>query len=198
MIYIYGNDLNLIDRYNNSLRNFNYKIIDNTQFSLVKSEDIMIISNINFEKESNLEIIENLNQEGVRIIILDPVPTFEKGRSFISMGIKAYANMMINDIHLKDVIDSVKDGNIWLYPEFINETVQRMRYETNPNAIDEKLKLLSNREKEVAILVLKKLSYLEISEQLNITIRTVKAHTKSIYEKFNVSNRLAFLLLFNR
>lgn len=57
MIYIYGNDLNLIDRYNNSLRNFNYKIIDNTQFSLVKSEDIMIISNINFEKESNLEII---------------------------------------------------------------------------------------------------------------------------------------------
>ena len=72
-----------------------------------------------------------------------------------------------------------------------------MRFEANPNSIDEKLKLLSNREKEVAELVLKKLSYLEISEQLNITIRTVKAHTKNIYEKFNVSNRLAFLLLFN-
>ena len=38
---------------------------------------------------------------------------------------------------------------------------------------------------------------LKLSEQLNITTRTVKAHTKSIYEKFNVSNRLAFLLLFN-
>jgi DNA-binding CsgD family transcriptional regulator len=72
-----------------------------------------------------------------------------------------------------------------------------MRFEANPSSIDEKLKLLSNREKEVALLVLQKLSYFEISEQLNITIRTVKAHTKSIYEKFNVSNRLAFLLLFN-
>lgn len=159
MIYIYGNDLNLIDRYNNSLRNFNYKIIDNTQFSLVKSEDIMIISNINFEKESNLEIIENLNQEGVRIIILDPVPTFEKGRSFISMGIKAYANMMINDIHLKDVIDSVKDGNIWLYPEFINTLVSNMSLPKKIKNADQILNILTDREKEVALLVLEKLPY---------------------------------------
>lgn len=197
MIYIYGNDLNLIDRYNNSLKNFNYKIIDNTQFSLVKSEDIMIISNINFEKESNLEIIENLNQEGVRIIILDPVPTFEKGRSFISMGIKAYANMMINDIHLKDVIDSVKDGNIWLYPEFINTLVSNMSLPKKIKNTDQILNILTDREKEVALLVLEKLPYLVISEKLNISIRTVKAHTKNIYEKFNVSNRLAFILRFS-
>ncbi|WP_151029434.1 LuxR C-terminal-related transcriptional regulator [Aliarcobacter cibarius] len=36
-----------------------------------------------------------------------------------------------------------------------------------------------------------------MSKQLNISIRTVKAHTKSIYEKFNVINRLAFILKFS-
>jgi DNA-binding NarL/FixJ family response regulator len=197
MIYIYGNDLNLIDRYNNSLKNYDYKIIDNSQFSLIKSGDTMIISNINFEKESNLKLIDDVNQKDVNIIILDPVPTFEKGRNFISMGIKAYANMMINDIHLKDVIDSVKAGNIWLYPEFINILVSNMTLPKELKNVDERLEILTDREKEVALLVLEKLPYSFISEKLNISIRTVKAHTKSIYEKFNVSNRLAFILKFS-
>lgn len=131
------------------------------------------------------------------LIILDPTPTYEKGKKLISLGIKAYGNLMMNDIHLKEAINSVNDGNIWLYPEFINETVQRMRFEANPNTIESKLNVLSSREKEVALLVLEKLSYIEISEKLDITLRTVKAHTKNIYSKFNVNNRLAFILLFN-
>ena len=63
--------------------------------------------------------------------------------------------------------------------------------------IDKEFEVLTQKEKEVAFLVLKKISYLDISKQLNISIRTVKAHTKSIYEKFNVINRLAFILKFS-
>ena len=62
---------------------------------------------------------------------------------------------------------------------------------------DQILNILTDREKEVALLVLEKLPYSVISEKLNISIRTVKAHTKNIYEKFNVSNRLAFILRFS-
>ena len=197
-IIVYSKDLNLIDRYNKLLDSYSFTVINQYEnlYLEAKKESVIIIMNIE-ECEDDFTLLSSLIEQNAYLMILDSTPNYETGKQLIFLGIKCYGNLMMDDIHLKEAINSVSDGNIWLYPEFINETVQRMRFEANPNFIDEKLKLLSNREKEVAELVLKKLSYLEISEQLNITIRTVKAHTKNIYEKFNVSNRLAFLLLFN-
>ena len=198
-IVVYCKDLNLIDRYKNSLLNYDFNIVEsfNELFIEAKKERILIIMNINECEDELSSCITPLVDLDSHLIILDPTPSYEKGKKLISLGIKAYGNLMMNDIHLKEAINSVNDGNIWLYPEFINETVQRMRFETNPNTIESKLSVLSSREKEVALLVLEKLSYIEISEKLDITLRTVKAHTKSIYSKFNVNNRLAFILLFN-
>lgn len=198
-IVVYCKDLNLIDRYKNSLLNYDFNIVEsfNELFIEAKKERILIIMNINECEDELSSCITPLVDLDSHLIILDPTPNYEKGKKLISLGIKAYGNLMMNDIHLKEAINSVNDGNIWLYPEFINETVQRMRFETNPNTIESKLSVLSSREKEVALLVLEKLSYIEISEKLDITLRTVKAHTKSIYSKFNVNNRLAFILLFN-
>lgn len=198
-IVVYCKDLNLIDRYNNSLVDYDFIIVDsfNDLFIEAKKERILIIMNINECEDDLSSCITPLVDLDSYLIILDPTPNYEKGKKLISLGIRAYGNLMMNDIHLKEAINSVNDGNIWLYPEFINETVQRMRFEANPNTIESKLNVLSSREKEVALLVLKKLSYIEISEKLDITLRTVKAHTKSIYSKFNVNNRLSFILLFN-
>lgn len=198
-IVVYCKDLNLIDRYKNSLLNYDFNIVEsfNELFIEAKKERTLIIMNINECEDELSSCITPLVDLDSHLIILDPTPSYEKGKKLISLGIKAYGNLMMNDIHLKEAINSVNDGNIWLYPEFINETVQRMRFEANPNTIESKLSVLSSREKEVALLVLEKLSYIEISEKLDITLRTVKAHTKSIYSKFNVNNRLAFILLFN-
>lgn len=198
-IVVYCKDLNLIDRYKNSLLNYDFNIVEsfNELFIEAKKERTLIIMNINECEDELSSCITPLVDLDSHLIILDPTPSYEKGKKLISLGIKAYGNLMMNDVHLKEAINSVNDGNIWLYPEFINETVQRMRFETNPNTIESKLSVLSSREKEVALLVLQKLSYIEISEKLDITLRTVKAHTKSIYSKFNVNNRLAFILLFN-
>lgn len=198
-IIVYCKDLNLIDRYKNLLSNYNFSVVNfyNELYLEAKKEMLVILMNIDeceVDIDSCLSPLVELNSY---LIILDSTPNYEKGKKLISLGVKAYGNLMMDDIHLKEAINSVMDGNIWLYPEFINETVQRMRFEANPYTIGLKLNILSTREKEVAQLVLKKLSYIEISEQLNITLRTVKAHTKNIYDKFNVSNRLAFLLLFN-
>jgi DNA-binding NarL/FixJ family response regulator len=198
-IIVYCNDLNLIDRYKTSLFEYNFIIVNSYDelFLEAKKETIVIIMNIEECGDDSLSFINPLIELDSYLMILDPTPTYEKGKKLISLGIKSYGNLMINDVHLKDAIASVIDGNIWLYPEFINETVQRMRFEANPDTIKSKLNILSIREKEVALLVLDKLSYIEISEVLDITLRTVKAHTKNIYSKFNVTNRLSFILLFN-
>ena len=54
---------------------------------------------------------------------------------------------------------------------------------------------LSSREREVANLIYQGLTNNEISEKTGITLRTVKAHTTSIYSKLNVKDRIGLVLL---
>lgn len=48
---------------------------------------------------------------------------------------------------------------------------------------------LSNREKEVADLLIKGLSNMEISDQLFISVNTVKTHSRNVYQKTETANR---------
>ena len=50
--------------------------------------------------------------------------------------------------------------------------------------------LLTEREKDVLLLLSQGLTNKEISDRLHISIHTTKAHLESIYLKFNVQNRL--------
>ena len=53
---------------------------------------------------------------------------------------------------------------------------------------------LTNREIEVAKLILKGLSNFAISNELSITLSTTKAHVSSIIRKLNVKNRTQAVL----
>jgi len=198
---IYGNNLEQIKRHSRTLEKYNFKVVKSIDDILknILDNEIVILSNIDFEAKESLDLITNLEKMNTKIIVLDPTPSYEKGKKLVAMGIKAYANFMINDVHMSDVIQTVKEGNVWLYPEFINQLVSNILPENNITNLSSKdLDILTQREKEVALLVLEKLPYSDISEKLDISLRTVKAHTKNIYEKFNVSNRLGFLLKFNK
>lgn len=54
--------------------------------------------------------------------------------------------------------------------------------------------VLSKREKEVALLVLKGKSNKEICDDLCIVIQTVKFHISKLYKKAGVKNRSQFLI----
>ena len=207
---LYGNNLILTSRCEKSLNKYDYKIIDTIDEVIndVSSNEIVIISNINIDEKKNTDFLVKLVENEAKIVFLDPTPSYEKGKKLVALGIKAYANFMINDVHLNDVIKNVLANNVWLYPEFINTLVLNMATPNQENEQEngqykdnkqfEQLDILTSREKEVALLVLDKLPYSEISDKLDISIRTVKAHTKHIFEKFNVKNRLRFILKFHK
>ena len=198
-VIVFSTNINLIDRYNGFLSDNNYNIITdyNELIICAQKESVVILMSIEECKIDTEHFLNTLIEFNSYIMILDSVPNYDRGKQLISLGIKGYGNLMMNDEHLKEAINTIIDGNIWLYPEFINETVKRMNYKVNPENIEGKFDILSDREKEVAFLVIERLTYNEIATILNITLRTVKAHTQHIYEKFKVPNRLSFLLLFN-
>lgn len=58
------------------------------------------------------------------------------------------------------------------------------------------LSALSQREKEIFEVLLKGLSYKEIADQHFISVNTVKTHTKNIYLKLGIKNRIELLTVF--
>ncbi len=56
---------------------------------------------------------------------------------------------------------------------------------------------LTNRETEVALLLVKGSTYKQVSEQLFISLPTVKTHVSNIYKKCKINNKTELMLLLN-
>jgi DNA-binding NarL/FixJ family response regulator len=64
--------------------------------------------------------------------------------------------------------------------------------------VEQHLKLLTKREKQVALEAAKGLSNKEIARILKITERTVKAHLSSSFERLGAKDRLHLALMLNK
>lgn len=140
--------------------------------------------------------IKNLREYNkfVKIFILTQKPSFTEGRELLDMQIQGYANAYMQEVHFKDAVFAIKNGDIWLYPEFIQSMIKIMT-QTNPAKEINKLQELSTREKEIANLIGQGLTNQEIAQLCGITPRTVKAHTSAIYSKLGVKDRISLVLL---
>lgn len=147
--------------------------------------DEIIITNYTYiAKFKNLQQIFAKN----KFLVLDSVPSLNKAKLLYRLGAKGYGNIYMKKEYFNSAIEAIKENNFWLTPTLIEGLFDR---KTN-----EKFDNLTKREKEIANLLLDGMSYNEISEKLNITLRTVKAHTQNIYKKLNVKNRLQFMLVY--
>ena len=132
----------------------------------------------------------------VHVVIFSAMPTYEEGSKWLAWGIKAYGNVHMAPIHLHEIYHSVSEGNIWLYPEFIQTMIRTFSTQkTMSPASHPLLKRLTQKEQEVALLLKKGLSNKEIALHVGITERTVKAHLSSIFEKTGAKDRLALALI---
>ena len=130
----------------------------------------------------------------LKIFYLEDIPTFQKGKKILSLGVFGYANCRLSKVHLNQAIEFIISGNIWLYPKFMSELIQNFTSFSN-NYSQDILSPLTNKEREIAILVSKGLTNKEIAKTTNIAESTVKVHLKSIYNKLNVTDRLSLALL---
>lgn len=133
--------------------------------------------------------------QDANILLLSDVPKFQEGIVFLRMGVKGYGNSYLNSAHLMHAMDVVSDGNVWLYPRFLDILIKETYLPQNEKKEDPRLSLLSKREMEVATYVAQGLNNNEIAERAQITNRTVKAHITSIFEKLQITDRLSLALI---
>jgi len=131
-----------------------------------------------------------------KTIVLESVPAIQTGKMLISHGVKAYGNINIHNIHYNQMIETVSNNKIWTYPELTASlTKNSMKLPLTKDAKKLINLKLTPKEKEVVFLILDGLTNEAIAEKMNISIRTVKAHISSIFEKLHVNDRLTLALL---
>lgn len=145
-------------------------------------------------KQLQDDVIRNLFNH--RVMVFSSTPDFAQAQYYLHLGAMGYGNAMMHESHLHSVFQALSEGNIWLHPDFILMMVGQIREQkTSQKNSLEILSVLSQREREVALLLGEGQTHQEISNILNITIRTVKAHASAIYQKLSVKDRLALSLL---
>lgn len=122
----------------------------------------------------------------------------EIGKVMVKAGVRGYAADSIGtDLILKGVLD-ITEGAMWIprgvMRSMMDELMGRGAADNDLN-VDERVGLLTPRELQVAKLVSKGLSNKSVAEQLGLTVRTVKAHLTSSFEKTETRSRLELSLL---
>ncbi|NPA73016.1 MAG: hypothetical protein GXO35_09345 [Gammaproteobacteria bacterium] len=155
-----------------------------------KAEDCTLL--IQISDHADLTLIAELAAKGFDILLFSDEPSDAEGLEVFKTGIKGYLNTFANPERIEQALATIASGSIWLGMNIMQAMIDAVIQKSIPN--DAWKALLTNREQQVAMLVLETKSNKEIAKQLEITERTVKSHMHNIFEKLEVSDRLAMAL----
>lgn len=153
------------------------------------SEVILLIQ---LSDRATLTHITKLTEQQFDVLLFSDEPSNIEGLSFFKTGIKGYLNTFATVDRIKQALTTVDAGSIWLGQTIMNAMIGDLTKGAQKN--EDWKKQLTEREQEVVDLVLETKSNREIAEQLEITERTVKSHMHNVFEKLQVSDRLALAI----
>lgn len=131
----------------------------------------------------------------VKILIFNAVPDVHHASTLLDKGIKGYENSFIHKDNLLKMLISVENGNNWLFAQLTNYIINKY-VQNNSSNEPEFIKLLTQKEKDIALMIADGLSNKEIIQKEKIALSTVKGHISRIFEKAGVSDRVSLALKF--
>lgn len=152
-----------------------------------------------YHLDNDEKILENLKLfknefKNIKIIAVRNNTNNIEGCSLLKKECKAYVHAISNISILEDVIKTVSEGNIWMYPELMQFLIHSIPLQDK----EEKklLKELTIKELEILELVSQGINNIEIAKVLSIAEVTVKKYISSLFKKLNQKDRLSLALYF--
>jgi two-component system, NarL family, response regulator LiaR len=184
---LYAEEMNLLDILEQGLKSLEYTVVE----TLEGCFESIVVCFLEGDIRANEPLIRSLIDRQNRVLLLQRVPRIEPAKHYLSLGVSGYGNVIMDPLFLHAAIESLKKGMVWLHPEIIARMVEMLMPSFDNR---EFLQQLSEREQEIALLLLEGKTYNAVADKLSITPRTVKAHTTSIFHKLQVKDRLDFAL----
>jgi DNA-binding NarL/FixJ family response regulator len=135
-----------------------------------------------------------------RVIVMTPVFDEEEEIALLKAGVKGCCRRGIDPESLRRVLEVAHGGGVWVTRMLVPRLVAELRrYADAPKAAApkvhaERLKLLTQRERDIVRLIVSGSSNKQVANALDITERTVKGHLSNIFQKLDVPDRLRLVL----
>ena len=149
-------------------------------------------------KEAVLHRIRDLsrdNYKGQRVRMED----FQKALSQVSLSTNREVKKELPTVHFSDIANAIQvvaRGDALIQPSVMRRLVETFAAQRGkPQVAGGKLNDLTEREREVLIMVARGLTNAEIGEQLVISAATVKTHVARIMGKLDVHDRAQLVML---
>jgi len=129
-------------------------------------------------------------KEATRVLILT---TFER-EDYIYEALRSGASgFILKNAPPEDLVTAIRvvaEGNALFAPSVTRRIINEFAHHPSPAMCAEKLKQLTDREKEVLLLVAKGKTNTEIAGQLFLSDATVKSHLSNIFAKLDLRDRV--------
>ncbi|MDX1795832.1 MAG: response regulator transcription factor [Hydrogenovibrio sp.] len=187
-------DANALERWAKVAGDDSQVILTLDEIQNFNPQDVLLLIQYVSSEEQKKQLAELLTQ-GYAVILFSNTPSPEEAIPWFERGIKGYLNTFATPDRIRQAIQVVRSGNIWLgqsiMQAFIQQTIQE-----HPPVLPQAgwQKMVTDREREVLEQVMLGKSNQEIAELMNISERTVKAHMSHLLEKFSTKDRLALVL----
>ena len=164
----------------------------------INNVDVVLIHASSFSKETE-QMLTELKLLGVSSIgIATDNPSLEEMLTLSNNGARAYFNSYMAEIHYRQMVQFVADGQHWYLPGLLESALRIANDAVQPEAnATTALNDLTQREQEITSRISKGFSNKEIAKQCGITERTVKAHLTKIFKKSGVTDRVSLAILAN-
>ena len=160
----------------------------NEAIDFIKKAKIdLLILDINLPGGNNIQMLESLNaiQKGIKVLMFSAYEESLYATRYLQAGAKGYLHKQTSNNEIKKAIATVFSGGIYMSDNVKDLMLNKMlNHEEDQSPLD----ILSNREFEVAQLLIYGHGITDISTLLKLKISTVSTYKNRIFEKLNVVN----------
>jgi len=148
----------------------------------------IILMDINMPEMNGVEATKKAIElyPDIKILILSMFGDDEYYNVMIDLGVKGFILKDSDPKELKTALETILDGGTYFSQDLL---LKLIRKKTVDSPVD-----ITSREKEILILICKGYSTQKVSEQLNISERTVERHRASLLEKTESSNSISLAI----
>jgi two-component system nitrate/nitrite response regulator NarL len=164
---------------------------------LVDEPDLLIID-LRMKPMDGITLLKQLRSEGIttEAVMLTMSDSEVDLKNAIRAGVRGY---LLKDMAPDDVVDAIRRvaaGELVVAPTMTVKMIEMLRDEQHGQQPKDSFKLLTEREREILLLLSRGESNKAIAITLKISYDTVKQHVRHILNKLNLSSRVKVAVLF--
>ena len=135
---------------------------------------------------SGLEVLRQLHdkQPDLKVLVFSGKSEKQLARGMLSLGVRGFVPKSARLSELRQAVDAVAAGDTWFSESF--QQAMTVALTAPESDVDAKGTTLTDREKEIAVLLAQSNSSKEVAQKLDISAKTVENHRTNLMRKLGV------------